>query len=44
MKISQLIRVMDKDDEIIIDDVNERIDRNRVYQRYRWRNKAKRSY
>ena len=32
MKISQLTKVMDKDDEIIIDDGNKKIDRNRVYQ------------
>lgn len=32
MKISQLTRVMDKDDEIIIDDGNKKIDRQRVYQ------------
>lgn len=32
MKISQLIRVMDKDEEIVIKDVNEPVNRNRVYQ------------
>ena len=32
MKISQLTKVMDKDDEIIIDDGNKKIDRNRVYR------------
>ena len=32
MRVSQLRKVMDKDDEIIIDDGNKRIDRNRVYK------------
>ena len=32
MKVSQLLHAMDKDDEIIIDDGNKKIDRNRVYQ------------
>lgn len=31
MRVSQLLHVMDKDDEIIIDDGNKKIDRNRVY-------------
>ena len=32
MRISQLLKVMDKDDEIIIDDGNKCIDRMRVYK------------
>lgn len=32
MKVSQLLHVMDKDDDIIIDDGNKKIDRNRVYR------------
>ena len=32
MKISQLISVIDKDEEIVIEDANVPVDRNRVYQ------------
>ncbi|MBE5943260.1 MAG: hypothetical protein E7264_12140 [Lachnospiraceae bacterium] len=32
MKISQLTKVMDKDDEIVIDDGNKSVDRMRVYE------------
>lgn len=32
MKVSQLLHVMDKDDDIIIDDGNKHIDRSLVYQ------------
>lgn len=31
MRLSQLLHVMDKDDDIIIDDGNKKIDRQRVY-------------
>ena len=31
MKLSQLLHVMDKDDKIIVDDGNKKIDRMRVY-------------
>jgi hypothetical protein len=31
MRVSQLLHVMDKDDDIIIDDGNKKIDRQRVY-------------
>lgn len=32
MRVSQLLRVMDKDDEIVIDDVDLPIDKNTIYQ------------
>ena len=32
MRVSQLLHVMDRDDEIIIDDANEKINRMRVYK------------
>lgn len=31
MRVSQLLHVMDKDDDIIIDDGNKKIDRCRIY-------------
>lgn len=32
MRVSQLLHVMDRDDEIIIDDANKKINRMRVYE------------
>lgn len=31
MRVSQLLKVMDKDDEIVIDDFGKRIDEMRIY-------------